>query len=186
MINNRGQLKLARENHKHQSHLETQKLEYEQRKEAFECLQEKLDEAERIVLKIETENSLIGSVIMREGGISIPEWNAQYLKLDEDMRRLQMMADLYFPKLQEAVSGLQGKVNVLWGRQRQLLYVESEAFVADHLEDMERQKSFKEDARGHAWVKICDISEEVGAKVWEVRNKLRQVAEELFRLIDEG
>jgi uncharacterized membrane protein YgaE (UPF0421/DUF939 family) len=181
MINNRSQLKLARANHEHQYRIETQKLEYEQQKESFEWLREKLEEAEQIILKIGMQNSVTVSDITREIGVSIVEWNAQYLKLDEDVCRLQMMADLYFPKLHDAVRELRGSMNVFWGTQRHLLYVETEAFIADHREDIEREKSFKEDAHMLALREIWKISDEIGAKVWAVRDGLLQVARSLIQ-----
>jgi hypothetical protein len=181
MINNRGQLKLARANHEHQYRIETQKLEYEQQKESFEWLREKLEEAEQIILRIGMQNSLTISDITREIGVSIVEWNTQYLKLDEDVCRLQMMADLYFPELHDAVRELRGSMNVFWGQQRHLLYVETEAFITDHREDIEREKSFKEDAQMLAWREISKIADEVSAKCWAVREGLMRVARSLIQ-----
>jgi hypothetical protein len=179
IINTRGQLRLARANHEHQYRLETQKLEYEQEKESFQWLRERLEEADQIVLKIAMQHSLTGSDITREVGVSIAEWNTQYLKLDEEVCRLQMMADLYFPELHHAVRELRGTMNVFWGKQRHLLYVETEAFIADHREYIEQEKSFKEDAQSLAWRGILKISEEINEKVWDVRNGLMQVARSL-------
>jgi hypothetical protein len=154
-------------------------LEYEQERENFAWLREKLEEAMQIVLKIGMQNSLTWSDITRETGVSIADWHAQYLKLDEDVCKLQMMADLYFPELHRAVRELRGSMNVFWGTQRHLLYVQTEAFIADHREDIERDESFKEDAQRLAWGQIPKITDEMGAKVWNVREGLMQVARSL-------
>lgn len=156
-----------------------QKLEHQQEKERIAWFQEKLEEAMQIVLKIDMYNSITGSNITKETGISTSEWNAQYLKLDEDVRRLQMMADLYFPDLHRPVRELRGKMNVFWGYQRQFLYVDTEAFVTDHVELIEENKSFQEEARTRAWLDMLKITEEIGGKVWNVRDGLMQIARSL-------
>jgi hypothetical protein len=172
IINTRGQLKVARPNHEHLYHLETQKLEYQQqaeaqklayqeRKERIAWLQERLEEAEQILLRIDMLNSLTGSDIARMTGISEAEWSASYLKLDEEAPKLHTMAELYFPELRRPISEPRGRMNVFWGEQRHLLYVETDAFVTDHLEDIEKDPSFQDEARGRAWVDIQRVGAEV-------------------------
>ena len=130
MLTTRGQLTLARENYAHQQRLETQKLDYQARKEEFENLRSKIEEAELIVFKISMMNSPTSSDIARDGGVSIADHDAHYLTLDEEVHRLAVLAHLYFPHLQEAVSELRGEMNVFWGTQRQRLYEQSQAFMA--------------------------------------------------------
>jgi hypothetical protein len=184
MIATRGQLRLARANHEHQERLETQKLDYQARKEELEHLRSKIEEAEQIVFRIGVMNSPTNSDIAMDGGVSIADHNAHYLTLDEEARRLAVLADLYFPHLQEAVSELRGQMNIFWGTQRQRLYEQSQAFIDDHRELIEEDPSFQEKARSRSWVEILDVSDRIGAKAWAVRQGLIKAAESLVRLDD--
>jgi hypothetical protein len=185
MLTTRGQLRLARENHEHQARLETQKLDYQARKEEFEHLRSKIEEAELIVLKLSMMNSPTGSDIARDGGISITDHDAQYLKLDEEARRLQMLADLYFPDVYKAASALRGQMNVFWGTQRQRLYQQSQAFIDEHREMIAEDPSFQEEVLGRSWVEIRKISREVAAKAWEVQQGLIRAAQSLRQYADD-
>ena len=119
-----------------------------------------------------------------DGGVSIADHNACYLTLDEEARRLAVLADLYFPHLQKAVSDLRGEMNVFWGTQRQRLYEQSQAFIDDHRELIEEDPSFQEKARSSSWVEILKISDEIAAKTCAVRQGLIKATESLVRLDD--
>jgi hypothetical protein len=72
---------------------------------------------------------------------------------------------IYFPDLHRPVRELRGKMNVFWGYQRQFLYVDTEAFITDHLELIEENKSLQEEAHTRAWLDMLKITEEIGGTV---------------------
>ena len=143
--------------------MEGQKLADQQQRERREQLREKLEEAHQLLSKIRTETTPQASHRMRSTEATLyPE---QYHKSHEDVRRLPMITDLYFPQLQEPVKALEGLTIHFWNEYQHVM----------SLGGAEDPARFKND-RDNALHELSEISREIGPKVLEAKNKLREVA----------
>jgi hypothetical protein len=170
IVTTRSQRKLAQESHEHQYRIETQKLEYQQRKENIEFVREKLEDVHRILSKIGMENSLTGSYITREIGITKEQYHAQYLKNDEEVCRLLMIADLYFPQLQGTAHELRGLMNLFWGQHQNLIAQEAKVSENEYLNN---------DVIHRLTGEIIGIGEKIAAQVGNAKYKLEEIAASL-------
>jgi hypothetical protein len=150
-------------NNRHQSHREEQKFAAQQEKERRERLREKLEEAHQLLSKIRTDTTPQASHLMRSTGTTLS--NEQHQKSYEDVRRLLMIADLYLPQLQEPVKALEGLMNSFWLDHQNVMF----------LEKVEDPARFKDDRDGRVR-ELSKTSRELGLKVLEAQNKLREVA----------
>jgi hypothetical protein len=107
---------------KRQYRMEGQKLADEQQKERREQLREKREEAHQLLSKIRTETTPQASHRMRSTEATLyPE---QYQESHDDVRRLLMIADLYFPQLQEPVKALEGLTIGFWNNHETVMSLE--------------------------------------------------------------
>ena len=170
IVTTRSQRKLAQESHEHQYRIETQKLEYQQRKEDIEFIRKKLEDVHLILSKIGMENSLTGSYITREIGITKEQYHAQYLKNDEEVCRLLITADLYLPQLQETAYKLRGLMNLFWGNHQDLIRLEAKVSGNEYLNNDEVHRLTGE---------IIDIGKKIAEQVGHAKYKLEEVAASL-------
>ena len=169
MINTRSQRKIAQNTHEHQYRLEAQKLEYQQWKEHAEFIRQRIEEAYQILSKIGMESSMTGQVITEEVGITVEEYHAHYLKRDEELCRVQMIAELYVPDLLGIIGKLRGEMNVLWGSNKH------------HIFDKNKSEESKRDPASDYWIKrVFDASEKISSQVGAAKARLGQVATSLW------
>jgi hypothetical protein len=164
LINNRSQLQLARENHEHQYSLEAQKLEYQQQKDHSERMRGMLEDTYRILLKITLDNSPTALDIARDTGMTLEQHHAQYLKKREDVHRLMMITNLYFPEIGGVVNEVAGLTNVFWGNEMSRLWQISEG---------------QDDAAQALWGELFKISQEIAEKASQAMMMLISVAKSL-------
>jgi hypothetical protein len=174
-------LKLAQANHEHQARIEGQKLAHQQHQESRAQLREKCEEAHQLLSKIRTDTTPQASYLMRSTGTTFA--NEQRQQSHEDIRRLLMITDLYFPQLQEPVEALEGLTIGFWHNHDNVTFLEG-------VEDPER---FKSD-RDNALHELSHTSREIRPKVAEAKKQLREVtgslsvasSSEVAGLADEG
>jgi hypothetical protein len=155
-INNRFQLRSARENREHQ-----------EQKERREQLREKLEEAFQLLTKIRMDTRLEASDIMRTTGTEY--FHEQRQKSNEDVFRLQMLSEVYFSQVREHVEALATYTNFFWTQHETVLSLQSK--VTD-------DAAFKDDLK-KASREIPELSRTINFQVLEARNGLRSVAASL-------
>jgi hypothetical protein len=165
-MKSRSDLKLAQANHEHQARLEGQKLAHQQQQESRERHRGKCEEAHQLLSKIRTDTTPRASHLIRSNGTAFA--NEQFQKNQEDVHRLHMITDLYFPQLQEPVEALAALTIGFWNNHDHVMFLEQ-------VEDPEQFKSERDDALHE----LFQTSQEIGPKVVEVKKRLREVAASL-------
>jgi hypothetical protein len=153
-------------NNKHQYRMEGQKLADQQQKERRKQLREKLEEAHQLLSKIRTETTPRASHIMRKTGSTYSR--EQYQKSNEDVRRLLMITDLYFPQLRDPVENLARLTNRFWNELENIMF----------LDEAKEPERFRDDVNT-AQRELSQASGEIGQKIADAKNILREVAASL-------
>ncbi|HKV10383.1 MAG TPA: hypothetical protein VJ725_19735 [Thermoanaerobaculia bacterium] len=126
IINNRIQLKISRENQKNQLQTELLKSDKSIQREASARLREKIEEAHQILSRIVSDNSMTASHIALDTGLTAQEYHQHYQKSRDEVHRLQMIADLYLPKIHKSIDDIASLTNIFWGAQQTVLYQHSQ------------------------------------------------------------
>jgi hypothetical protein len=146
--------------------MEGQKLADQQQKERRKQLREKLEEAHQLLSKIRTETTPRASHIMRKTGSTYSR--EQYQKSNEDVRRLLMITDLYFPQLRDPVENLARLTNRFWNELENIMF----------LDEAKEPERFRDDVNT-AQRELSQASGEIGQKIADAKNILREVAASL-------
>jgi gas vesicle protein len=167
-IHAHSELTRARENHEFQSRMEEQKFAAQQEKDRRERLRKKLEEAYQLLTKISMYTTPQASHIMRTVGTEYSHERRE--KSSEDMSRLQMLSEVYFPQAREHMEAVGAGTQIFWNQHETILFLQSK--VADN-------ETFSDDLR-KALAEITPLSLKIRFEVLEARNKLSLVAASLF------
>jgi hypothetical protein len=156
-------------NNNYNYRLDRQKLADQQEKESREQIREKLEEAHQLLSKIRTETTLDASDSMRKTDVTHAHEQQQHQKSNEDVHRLQMIADLYFPQIHDLVEELAKLATRFWRQHNTVTF----------LAGREEPERFKADW-STALREIPEISQDIGLKVADAKNRLREVSASFF------
>lgn len=121
-LNNKQQIKKAREQNEHNFRLEELKIATSIKKEKLRDLLPKLEEAAGLVSKLSMSYSLTTSVIDASKKVSPKEYNEWYLKSRRDLERLTAIIRINFDEFSDQFEELAGLTNIFWGNQQSLLH----------------------------------------------------------------
>ena len=164
---NQQQLRLAHDAHQQQHGIETLKLQAQAKQEAQLHLRSKMEEAHQILSKIAAEYSQTANYITWDRGLTAAEYHVQYQQQQGEVQRLEIIAALYFPKLQDVVDALPGLMNQYWGYQHLMIHRDAQRRAA---------KEEPHDGADPAMETILGLVRKIHDCVGRAQNRLRTMA----------